>query len=367
MEKGVTFDSLTMPVYNETIKFEQKACETRGERMSAKQGKVVHVDAFPDRIINEEVRELEKVNAEVVLTRCKNEDDVIEAAKDADVILCVRVPITRRVMESLKNCKIIIRYGVGVDNIDVEAATDCNIIVTNVPDYCFDEVSNHAIALLLACARKLVILNNSLKQGYREFALAPMVSINGQTLGLVGCGHIGRLTAKKASCFGLRILGFDPYLDEATAKKHEITLMGLPELLRESDFISIHAPLTKETRHMIGENEFKLMKPSAYLINTARGPVIDEAALIKALGEGRIAGAGLDVFEKEPKDMDVDNPLLKMDNVVVTPHSASYSDASHERLRTSVGQEAARVLAGRWPRNVVNRAVKPKIHLLKED
>ena len=213
----------------------------------------------------------------------------------------------------------------------------------------------------------MFFLNNSLKQGHREFTLAPMVSIYGQTLGLVGCGRIGRLTAKKASCFGLRILGFDPYLDEVTAKKYEITLMGLPELLRESDFISIHAPLTKETRHMIGENEFKLMKPSAFLINTARGPVIDEAALIKALGEGRIAGAGLDVFEKEPKDMDVDNPLLKMDNVVVTPHSASYSDASHERLRTSVGQEAARVLAGRWPKNVVNKAVKPKIHLLKED
>ncbi len=335
--------------------------------MRGKQGKVVHVDAFPDRIIKEEVIELEKVNAEVILVRCKTEDEVIEAARDADVIMCVRVPITRRVVESLQNCKVIIRYGVGVDNIDVEAATDHNIIVVNVPDYCFEEVSNQAVALLLACARKLVILNNSMKQGNRKFTLAPMGSIYGQTLGLVGCGHIGRLTAKKAGCFGLRRLGFDPYLDEAIARKYEITLVGLTKLLKESDYISIHAPLIKETRHMISENELRLMKSSAYLINTARGPVVDEAALIKALREGWIAGAGLDVFDKEPKNMDLDHPLLKMDNVVVSPHCAAYSDASFERLRISVGQEIARVLTGRWPKNVVNKAVKPRIHLSKEN
>ncbi len=335
--------------------------------MSSKQGKVVHVDAFPDRVIGEEVKELEKVNAEVILARCKTEDEVIEAAKDADAIMCVRVPITRRVVESLQNCKVIIRYGIGVDNIDVEAATDHNIIVANVPDYCFEEVSNQAMALLLACARKLVSLNNSLKQGHRKFALAPMGSIYGQTLGLVGCGQIGRLVAKKAGCFDLRILGYDPYLDESIARKYEITLVGLPELLKESDFISIHSPLTKETRHLISENEFRLMKSSAYLINTARGPVVDEAALIKALREGWIAGAGLDVFDKEPKNMDLDHPLLKMDNVVVSPHCGAYSDAAFEKLRISVGQEIARVLTGRWPKNVVNKTVKPRIHLLKEN
>jgi len=173
------------------------------------------------------------------------------------------------------------------------------------------------------------------------------------------------MTAKKAQCFGLRVLGYDPYVNKSLAKKHRITLVNLPELLKESDFVSVHTPLNKETWHLIGEKEFKQMKPSAYLINTARGPVVNEVALIKALQEKWIAGVGLDVFEKEP--VDPDNPLLKMDNVVVTPHSASYSDAAFKRLRTSVGQEAARVLSGRWPKNVVNKTVKPKVNLVKGD
>ena len=191
-----------------------------------------------------------------------------------------------------------------------------------------------------------------------------MGSIYGQTLGLVGCGNIGRVTARKAQCFGLRVLGYDPYLDKSLAKESGVTLVSLPELLKESDFISVHTPLNKETRHLIGEKEFKQMKPTAYFINTSRGPVVDETALIKALQEKRIAGAGLDVFEKEP--VDSDNPLLKMDNVVTTAHSASYSDASSKRCRTRVGQEAARVLSGQWPKNVVNKSVKPKVNLVKE-
>ena len=173
------------------------------------------------------------------------------------------------------------------------------------------------------------------------------------------------MTGKKAQCFSLRVLGYDPYLDKALAKEVGITLVSLPELLKESDFVSIHTLLNEETRHLIGEKEFRQMKPTAYFINTARGPVVDEPALIKALQEKRIAGAGLDVFEKEP--IDSDNPLLKMDNVVVTSHSAGYSDVQIVRLRTSVGQEAARVLSGRWPRNVVNKTVKPKVELVKED
>ncbi|GAH62975.1 unnamed protein product, partial [marine sediment metagenome] len=196
-------------------------------------------------------------------------------------------------------------------------------------------------------------------------AQAPMVSIYGQTLGLVGCGSIGRMTGKKAQCFGLRVLGYDPYVDESLAKEHGITLVSLPELLKESDFVSVHVPLNKETWHLAGEEEFKQMKPTAYFINTSRGSVVDEPALIKALQEKWIAGAALDVFEKEP--VDPDNPLLKMDNVVVTPHSAGYSDAASKRLRTSVGQEAARVLSGRWPKVVVNKSVKPKVNLVKED
>jgi len=264
--------------------------------------------------------------------------------------------------------QVIVRYGIGYDTVDVDAATDNNILVVNIPDFCVEEVSNHAITLLLACAKKLVLMDSGTKQGRwgeTKRAQSPMGSIYGQTLGLVGCGNIGRMTARKAQCFGLRTLGCDPYVDKSLVSEYGINLVGLPELLKESDFVSVHTPLNKETWHLIGEKEYKQMKPGAYFINTARGSVVDEVALIKALNEKWIAGAGLDVFEQEP--VDPDNPLLKMDNVVVTPHSASYSDASFQRLRTCVGQEAARVLSGKWPRNVVNKTVKPKVNLVKED
>lgn len=333
-----------------------------------KQFKVVRVDRTGNSaIMIEEAEELAKVNAELVGADCTNEDEIIEAAKDADAILTVGAQITRRVMEALPKCKVVVRYGIGFDTIDVDAATDNSILVVNIPDFCFEEVSNHAITLLLACAKKLILLNNGIKQGRWDAvrgAPAPMGSIYGQTLGLVGCGNLGRMTAKKAQCFGLRILGYDPYVDKSLAKEYGITLVSLPELLKESDFVSVHTPLNEETRHLMGEKEFKQMKPTAYFINTARGSVVDEPALIKALQEKWIAGAGLDVFEKEP--IDADNPLLEMDNVVVTPHSASYSDVSFKRLRTNVGQEAARVLSGRWPKNVVNKSVKPKVNLVKE-
>jgi D-3-phosphoglycerate dehydrogenase len=172
------------------------------------------------------------------------------------------------------------------------------------------------------------------------------------------------MTARKAQCFGLTTLGYDPYVDKSVAGEYGITMVSLPELLEKSDFVSVHCLLNDETRHLIGEKELKRMKPTAYLINTARGAVIDEQALVHALQEKLIAGAGLDVFEKEPADSD--NPLLKMDNVVVIPHTASYSDVAFKRLRTCVGQEAARVISGRWPKNVVNKTVKPKTNLVKE-
>jgi len=316
----------------------------------------------------EETEELAKMNAELVGADCATEDEIIEAAKDADAIITMGAQMTRRAMEALTKCRVIVRYGIGFDTIDVDAATDNGILVVNIPDFCFEEVSNHAIALLLVSAKKMVFLNSGTKQGRWiecKRAQAPMGSIYGQTLGLVGCGNIGRMTARKAQCFSLRALGYDPYVDKSLAKEHGITLVSLRRLLKEADFISVHTPLNKETWHLIGEKEFKQMKPSAYFINTARGSVVDEAALIKALQEKWIAGAALDVFEKEP--VDPDNPLLKMDNVVVMPHSASYSDAAFKRLRTSVGQEAARVLSGRWPKNVVNKTVKPKVNLVKED
>ncbi len=191
-----------------------------------------------------------------------------------------------------------------------------------------------------------------------------MGAVYGQTLGIVGCGNIGRTLARKAAVFGLEVIGYDPYLDPTIAASAGIRLVSLDELMANSDYVSVHTNLTPETRHLIGQKELDMMKPSAFILNTSRGPVVDEAALIEALQEGKIAGAGLDVFEKEPPDPD--SPLLKMDNVVVMPHSASYSDAAFSRLRRSVAQEAVRVLSGRWPNHVVNTRVTPKKSLQKE-
>jgi D-3-phosphoglycerate dehydrogenase len=334
-----------------------------------KRHKVILVDGLEgDRAMPalEESEELAKVNAELIILGCRSEDEIIAQAQDADAILTVGAPLTRRVLEKLPRCQLIVRYGIGYDTVDVEAATDNNILLANVPDFCLEEVSNHAIALLLACAKKIPRLNGLVKEGRwaeAKQAQSPMESIHGQTLGIIGCGNIGLTTARKAKCFGLEILGYDPYVDRALTGKFDITLVTLPELLGRSDYVSVHTTLTRETYHLIGVEQFALMKPNAFFINTARGSVVDEPSLIRDLQEGRIAGAGLDVFEKEP--VDPDNPLLKMDNVIVMPHSASYSDAAFQRLRRSVGQEAARLLSGRWPKNVVNKACHPKVDLTR--
>ena len=307
---------------------------------------------------------------ELVGARPASEDELISVAKDADALLGGGRFLTRRVMEALPKCRMIATYSVGYDSLDVGAATDNNIIVVNNPAlyWCVEEVSNHAIALLLASAKKLTLMNQLVKQGRwseTRQAQLPMAPVHGQTLGIVGCGNIGRMTARKAQGFGLKLLGSDPYVDKSLAKQSGIALTSLSDLLKQSDFVSVHALLNEETRHLIGEKEFRQMKPTAYFINTARGAIVDEVALIKALQEKRLAGAGLDVFEKEP--MAPDNPLLKMDNVIVMPHSASVSDAALEVQAINPAQEVARVLSGRWPRNVVNEGVKPKVSLIRGD
>ncbi len=317
-----------------------------------------------------EQKEMATVSAavELVQARCSTEDELIAAAKDADAILGGGRLFTRRVMAALPKLRAIVTYSVGFDGIDVDAATDCGVLVVNNPAsaWCVEEVSNHAISLLLICAKKLVLLNNLVKNGAWSEArrqLQPMGPIFSQTLGIVGCGNIGRLTARKAACFGMRILGNDPYVDKTLASEYGITLVSLPRLLKEADYISLHTPLNKQTRHLIGENEFRQMKPGAYLINTARGAIVDELALIQALRENRLAGAGLDVFEKEP--IDPDNPLLKMPNVVTIPHSASFSDEALEIQAVNPAQEVARILSGRWPQNPVNPTVVPRIELAR--
>ena len=288
---------------------------------------------------------LSEIDPEFILAQCNTEDEVIEVAKDADGIINQYAPINRRVIESLKRCKVIARYGVGVDNIDVEAATENKIIVANVPDYCVDEVSTHALALILACARGITLLDSKRREKKWDFTLAkPLFRTQGKTLGLFGLGRIARMVAQKASGFGFRIIAYDPYVSKVDGG---IKLVEFSQLLSDSDFVSIHVPLTAETRHSFGENELKKMKKTAYLINTSRGPIVDEKALYQALKNRWIAGAALDVMEKEPPDWE--NSLLQLDNLIITPHISFYSEESYVELKTKVDQAVLSVLKGELP------------------
>lgn len=329
--------------------------------------KVIRIDKDgADVNLDHERREIESAGAILEGYDAVTEEEIIKAAKDADVILTSEGRISRRVIEALPELKAVVRYGVGYDTVDVEAATENQVIVVNVPDFCWEEVANHVMMFLLAQSKKLIKLNEMVKAGCwmeAKQALSPMAAVHDETLGIIGCGRIGSTVAAKAHSFNMNILGYDKYLPEEAAEKAGIILVGLEELLQRSDYVTIHTALTTETYHMIGEAQFNMMKPTATIINTSRGATIDETALISALQNKKIQAACLDVFEKEP--VDPQNSLLKMDNVTVLPHSASYSDAAFKQLYKSVGQEAARIALGVMPKNIVNRSVKPKIGLVQ--
>jgi len=323
--------------------------------MSNKRPKIVITDCdHPTVEIEKEI--LSEIDPEFVVVHCNTEEEVIEAAQNADGIINQYAPITRRVIESLKRCKVIARYGVGVDNVDVEAATEYGIIVANVPDYCVDEVSTHTMALILACARGITLLDRKRREKRWDFPLAkPLFRTQGKILGLFGLGRIARSVAQKASGFGFKITAFDPYVSKVDKG---IELVKFSQLLSDSDFVSIHAPLTDETRHSFGENELKAMKKTAFLINTARGPIVDEKALYQALEKRWIAGAALDVMEKEPPDWE--NSLLKLDNLIITPHISFYSEESYIELKTKTAKAVLSVLEGGLPRAMVNPKVIEK-------
>jgi len=323
--------------------------------MSSGKFKVVITDSYHSKLGADQA-EFEGLDVNLVVEECKNEDEVIAACKDADALMVQHAKISRKVIQRLEKCRIVARYGVGFDNVDLEAATEHGIMVANVPDYCIDEVSSHAIALLMACARKTVLVNNSVKAGVWTYAVAePVYRLTGQTLGIVGLGRIGSAAAKKGLGLGFKVQAYDPYVSETDL---DVSFVDFDTLLKTSDFVSIHTPLTDETRHMFGESEFKKMKKSAFLINTARGPVVDEVALYEALKNGEIAGAGLDVTEKEPPDQD--NPILKLDNLVITAHTAWYSDDSRMQLQRETTRAVAAVLRGGKPRSLVNPDVMNK-------
>jgi len=276
------------------------------------------------------------------LYQCKTEDEVIELCSEAHGILSQYAPIKARAIENLPNLKALSRYGVGVDNLDVDAATRRGIAVCNVPDYCQDEVSTHTMALLLDLVRKVTKLNNDVCRGGWDFSIAGSVPrTEGKTLGLFGFGQIARVVARKALGFKMRVIAYDPYVKETDM---EVSLVSLDELLAQADFLSLHAPLTPETEGIINEDTLSRMKPGALLINTSRGKLVDENSLAAALRSGHLAGAALDVLCCEPPPED--NPLRGLDNVIITPHTSYYSDESFAELKEKAARNLVEVLTG---------------------
>jgi D-3-phosphoglycerate dehydrogenase len=299
---------------------------------------------------------LSKIGAELSLADQPTPDAIVKIARDADALLVTYAKITADMIRQMARCRIIARFGIGVDNVDIAAATDAGIVVTRVPDYCIDEVSDHTLALLLALARKIPFANSSVHAGRWEMsAVVPIHRLRGRVLGLVGFGRIPQLVAPKAKAFGLKVVTYDPFVPQEIATSAGVERVDFPELVKLSDYISIHTPLMPETHGLFNADVFRQMKPTAYLINTARGPIVDETALAHALDAGQLAGAALDVLSQEPP---TGSPLLGRNNVILTPHMSFYSVESLVELQTKAAEEVVRVLTGQMPRNPVNPEVR---------
>jgi D-3-phosphoglycerate dehydrogenase / 2-oxoglutarate reductase len=298
---------------------------------------------------------LAKVGAEIRLAQESTPEAILEVARDADALLTTYAKITGDMIRQMRNCRIIARFGIGIDNVDVPVATSQGIVVTRVPDYCLDEVSENAMALLLALARKIPFANSQTHAGnWKMLELVPIHRLRGKVLGLVAFGQIPRLVAPKAKAFGMRVVTYDPYVPDEVLSSCAVERVDFDELVRMSDFISIHTPLMPATHHLFNADVFTRMKPGAYVINTARGPIIDEAALAQALDMKQIAGAALDVMEKEPPG---GSALFGRANVILTPHTSFYSEESLVDLQIKGAEEVARIFTGQAPRNPVNPEV----------
>ena len=318
---------------------------------------VITDDGYAHYDIEREV--LSRVDAEVTVRMCETEDEVIALAKekDADGVIVRLQPFTEKVMEALPKVRAVGRYGIGVDNIDCEAATRHGVAVGNVCDYAVNEVSEQALALLLSCARKTASHDRRIRAGEWDIAQAdPIHRVHGATLGLIGLGRIPQVLVRKVKGFQFRILATDPFISQDVADDLGCELVDLDTLLAESDFISVHAPLNDKTRHMIDESALRKMKPTAILINTARGGVVDTDALYRALKEGWINSAGMDVHEDEPVPKDY--KMFGLDNVVISDHAGWYSEESIAELQRGAAEAVAAVLSGAWPKFLVNPDVK---------
>ena len=300
----------------------------------------------------------EEADAEAVVAPDGSEETLVSLVGDVDAIMTCFAQVTPNVLRAAPNCVAVGRFGVGVDNIAVDTATELGMAVTYVPDYCVDEVSDHVMALLLAFNRRVVLFDNSVKnEGWGSVPLTMrMMRLRGKTLGVIGFGRIGQAVAQKALAFGFRVLAYDPYMTaEQCALRGTRKVEDMDAVLRESDFVTLHSPLNEQTRGLIGARELDMMKSEAFLINCARGPLIDEAALYDALTDGGIAGAGLDVLEDNHPPSD--HPLLGLDNIIITPHVAFFSQEATLELEQRAAREVAYVLTGRMPDNLVNPAV----------
>ncbi len=304
---------------------------------------------------------VEGAGLELVAAQCKSEDDVIDVARDADAIIAQYATIGAKAINAFTRCRVIARYGTGVDIVDVDAATRRNILVTNVPnDWCENEVADHAMALLLAVARRLRDYDRATRAGvWRWQSGQPIYRLRGRMLGLLSFGAIAQAIAARAAGFGMRVIASDPYKTPADIAAHGATSVSFDELIEQADYLVIQAPLTSQTRHLIDEAQLRRMKPSAILVNTARGPIVNDRALYRALKEGWIAGAGLDDIEEEPakvRDWKPTNPLFGLENVIITPHAAYYSEEAIRTVRDFAAQEVVRVLTGKPPLSPVNTA-----------
>lgn len=293
---------------------------------------------------------------ELILAQCRTEDEVISAAAGADAIVVQYAPITARVLDALPALKAVGRYGVGVDTVDVPAATARGVAVCNVPDYGTEDVSDHAVALALTLARGTARLDRRIRRGEHDIGpVQPLHRISTRTFGVVGLGLIGSATARKAKGLGYVVIGSDPTMSPGTLTDDGVEVVAFDELLSRADVVSLHVPLMDATRHLINADTLSRMKPGAVLINTCRGGVVDTAAVARALASGQLHGAGLDVFEEEP--LPITSPLLGLENTVLTPHAAWYSEESYGELKRRTVENVIDVCAGRAPRNILNPKV----------
>ena len=295
---------------------------------------------------------LAEINAEVNIGHCKTEEDAIKIGSDMDGLLVSYIPIGKKVLENLHKCKVIVKYAVGANNIDLGTATQKGIYVANVPNYCIEEVSTHTVALLLNLVRNILVYDKSIKKGsWNPLIGDPIFRIKNKVLGIIGFGHIGKRFAEKIHPFGLTILIYDPLVSNELISKYGAKKVELKTLLHQSDYISLHCPLNKSTKHLVDFKEIEMMKKGVFIVNASRGEIINQKALYKAIKDEKIAGAALDVLEKDPPSL---TDIMNTDKIIYTPHVAWNSVEAEIELRKLAAQEVKRVLEGGRPLNLVN-------------